>query len=230
MEQIIVFFKPLIRGKIKTRLAVETNEETALMLYRAMLQDLETNLREVWEKVRPIADPNSGEGGYFWKPAGFQKGSDLGEKMYSALECSFARGVQKTLLIGSDIPHLQVHPLQRCLCALDDHDMVIGPAVDGGYYLIGFSAAGFKKATTPGPAGASLFEGLPWSTDMVFSITLQRARVKNLSIFVAESITDLDTLDDIIHVLSGPEAAVLPHLAAIALELELTHEQNKSCP
>src|SRR5205085_1978271 len=101
-----------------------------------------------------------------------QQGDNMGCRLSNALEFAMQRGARRPVLIGSDAPTMPGHLLSMAHRALATHDVVLGPALDGGYYLIGL--------TCPQPA---LFECIDWSTDRVLQQTLDRARALNLRVF-----------------------------------------------
>ena len=106
--------------------------------------------------------------------------------MLKAFEESFAAGIQETLLVGTDCPGLTVAVLRRAFASLREHDVVIGPATDGGYYLIG--------ASRPHP---ELFLGIEWSTDTVFEDTITACADHGLTVARLERLRDVDTLEDL---------------------------------
>jgi rSAM/selenodomain-associated transferase 1 len=126
-----------------------------------------------------------------------QSGGDLGERMELAFARVFAEGVMEAVLIGSDIPGLTVDVIHDAFTAFATHDAVIGPANDGGYYLIGF-----KKSMFP----PSIFRDMLWSTNSVFRETVERLRKAALSVFVMPECTDVDTVEDLRMLLARQEA------------------------
>jgi len=114
-----------------------------------------------------------------------QTPGDLGERMRAAIDDEL-RGATAVCVVGTDIPGLDESTLRQAFDALETHDVVIGPATDGGYYLIGMTR------TRP-----ELFDGIPWSTARVLDLTLERAEAAGLSVARLEPRTDVDTLDDV---------------------------------
>jgi rSAM/selenodomain-associated transferase 2 len=135
--RVIVFYRALRPGSVKTRLAANLGDEAALAMYEGMVMDLRSALGGAAELLVPyIDDIDAGEdllGGGL--P---QLGAALEERMDSAFRDTFAAGAQRVVLIGSDIPGLGSMRVREALAALEAHDAVIGPSVGGGYYLIGF--------------------------------------------------------------------------------------------
>ena len=98
---------------------------------------------------------------------------------------AFADANGSAIIIGSDCPYLELNDLEAAAEALQTHDAVFGPAVDGGYWLIGLNA--------PCPA---LFEGIEWSTDAVLKTTLSKADAQGLSVCQLRELSDVDTVED----------------------------------
>jgi glycosyltransferase A (GT-A) superfamily protein (DUF2064 family) len=121
--------------------------------------------------------------------------------MDHAIQTSFSQGFKNVILIGTDIPLLQPSVVQAAQDQLIDHDVVLGPTYDGGYYLIGLRHP-----------QAELFTDLPWSTDQVYSLTRTKAKTLGLSVGDLQLERDLDTLDDLQHhiqVLDGPKSSLI---------------------
>jgi uncharacterized protein len=110
--------------------------------------------------------------------------------MFDAFQRSFADGAQRVCIVGSDVPTLPEATLNAALQAMRDAEMVIGPTLDGGYYLIGFDHAAWPRA-------ASLFDDVEWSTDTVFRTTIDRAANAGLDMRVLPGWYDIDTIDDV---------------------------------
>jgi rSAM/selenodomain-associated transferase 1 len=114
-----------------------------------------------------------------------QDGQDLGERMAHAFARSFESGMDKVVLIGTDCPTLQSHHLHEAFEALTHSDLVLGPATDGGYYLIGMKCR-----------SDYLFEGITWSTSQVLSETLNVASQNGLTNTLLQELNDIDTQED----------------------------------
>jgi rSAM/selenodomain-associated transferase 1 len=117
-----------------------------------------------------------------------QTGDDLGERMEQAFVRVFREGMNRVLLIGSDIPGLDPAVIIDAFAALASHDAVIGPANDGGYYLIGFQ----KNRFEPG-----IFHDMIWSTETVFSETINRLREESRRVRVLPQCQDADTKENL---------------------------------
>lgn len=133
-----------------------------------------------------------------------QSGPDLGARMADAFARAFARGASRVALVGTDTPGVTRETVALALSALDAADIVLGPAEDGGYYLVALRG--------PRPA---LFAGIDWSTPRVLDETRARAAAAGLAVRELTPLADIDTLDDLRRawpriegVLAGREALV----------------------
>ena len=115
-----------------------------------------------------------------------QRGGNLGCRMHRQLQQGFAQGFEQVVLIGSDLPDLHSADLEQAFALLEQHDLVLGPAADGGYWLIGITRQGLQRS------GAALFSGIPWSSDQVLSLSLQRAAQRGLTLALLRQQSDLD--------------------------------------
>ncbi|PXF41596.1 hypothetical protein BWQ96_08683 [Gracilariopsis chorda] len=115
-----------------------------------------------------------------------QRNGDLGARLIAAFENSFKRGAMKVVVIGSDAPDLTESILLNSFALLDEADVVVGPAVDGGYYLLGLRQMNRK-----------LFTSIPWSTSTVFRDTMAAAESSDLSTKMLPKLRDIDTPEDL---------------------------------
>lgn len=115
-----------------------------------------------------------------------QEGGELGERMCNAANELMDRGYKRVVIIGSDIPTLPATHLTSALSQLEKFDAVLGPATDGGYYLIGLSSR---------PQG--IFENIPWSTSEVFESTVKRIENRGLSLHILPEWYDIDSFADL---------------------------------
>lgn len=189
MDCLLFYVKYPERGKVKSRLAHAIGEWASVELYRAFVQDLARMLSYVKVDVRVCFSPEKARGKVVeWLGPSFsyvpQVGVDLGERLKASFEEAFEE-YDRVIVIGSDSPDLPLSFLQDALKALATHDVVIGPASDGGYYLIGFSRGGFDP---------SVFDDIDWSTERVFAQTRQRLRGR---VHVLPVWHDVDTLEDL---------------------------------
>lgn len=116
-----------------------------------------------------------------------QTKGDLGEKMYAAVHYCFQKAYRSVVLIGVDIPDISEAIVQQAFDYLRNHDIVFGPAADGGYYLVGLNQP-LKE----------LFHGMPWSTGQVLTKSLELAKKSGYSVVLTEILEDIDTIDDVI--------------------------------
>ena len=114
-----------------------------------------------------------------------QGSGDLGERLTRAFAESFADGARRVVIIGSDCPWLSDAEIEQAWNELETHDLVLGPARDGGYWLVGLRE--------PKPA---VFDGISWSTETVLEQTLERARGQSLRFRLLRELRDVDTLED----------------------------------
>ena len=181
--KLIIFVRAPRVGEVKTRLASKLSREGACAAYRQLVQALLRNLRKV-AHVELCYTPADAEGEIRpWLQPGWtctpQVDGDLGVRMLHAS----AGG--PTLIIGSDCPYVTAKDIREAEDALLSHDVVIGPATDGGYWLIG--------TRQPQPA---LFADIAWSSESVLAETLSRARANGLKVHLLRLLTDVDTAED----------------------------------
>ncbi len=116
-----------------------------------------------------------------------QKGNDLGERMKNAFQKGFEDGFQNIILIGSDLPDISKTHIKKGFEKLKSSQVVFGPAIDGGYYLIGIS-----KMNT------QIFENKPWSQPNLLDETLHELHNLNISVSILDALNDIDTFEDLI--------------------------------
>ncbi len=186
----IIFVKNPVLGKVKTRLAAGIGEKKALEVYLHLLE-ITKNVALKSDCTRNVfySDEIENDG---WDKDSFnkfeQEGDSLGDRMNNAFEQVFALGAKKAVIIGSDCPELSADIIEKAFEILNEKDVVIGPAKDGGYYLIGM------KKLYP-----VLFEGKKWSTASVLQETINDIIEKDLSYSLLPELSDLDNLDDLKH-------------------------------
>lgn len=184
---VMTFLKAPRQGTVKTRLGRETGMAKAAIIYRELA---EQQLRRIPGGFRTEIHyaPRGAVGEMrVWlgrkRHYRAQSGGDLGERLRYAFAHAFERGYQSIIAIGSDCPGLDETCLQRASVLLATVDVVLGPATDGGYYLIGLRR--------PAPR---LFENIEWSTATVLAATLSRIRECGLSYALLEEKDDIDDL------------------------------------
>lgn len=185
MDTLILFVRKPEKGKVKTRLAAGIGEEAALEVYEKLLHHTRECLHAlsvnicVWY-AGEIAENDLWEG--FEKH--LQQGHDLGERMENAFKKSFSQGAKRVVIIGSDNPWLQTHHITQAFEALHTADAVIGPAEDGGYYLLGMKRPLYH-----------VFKNKSWSTESVLKDTLTDLHGKD--VILLETLNDIDRAEDL---------------------------------
>ncbi|MFM9983702.1 MAG: TIGR04282 family arsenosugar biosynthesis glycosyltransferase [Flavobacteriales bacterium] len=182
---LIVMARPPELGKVKTRLAAAIGEEKTLRIYIVLL-----------EKVKSIATQIDAKTAIFWThypvPVDFahfnnhiQSAGDLGAKMHSAFNTISLSTNAPMVMIGTDCYDLNSEIATTAFEALDRVDVVIGPAMDGGYYLIGMKQV-----------HQDLFQSMPWSTSLLLETTIARMRELQLSFILLPKLRDIDEVTD----------------------------------
>jgi rSAM/selenodomain-associated transferase 1 len=189
---LIVFVKVPEEGKVKTRLARTIGDEAACALYRCFVADTVALARQTEFDTKVFFyPPEQVEAAADWlgKDVALmpQSGRDLGERMAAAFLEVF-HDYRYVVLIGSDVPDLPSKIVDETFTGLRTHDAVIGPAGDGGYYLIGFSADRFTTAP---------FEGIEWGEPGVFERTVDILMTCGLKVHVLPQWNDIDDFDDL---------------------------------
>ncbi|HMQ87740.1 MAG TPA: TIGR04282 family arsenosugar biosynthesis glycosyltransferase [Flavilitoribacter sp.] len=184
---LIIFIRNPEPGKVKTRLAAAVGDERALAIYRELL-DLTRRAALGSEAEKYLWYSHFVDKADGWPESDFRKmlqqGEDLGDRMAYAFETVLADH-GKAVIIGSDCPYLSPVLLDEAFEALDDSDFVIGPATDGGYYLLGMNRF------VP-----EIFQGIEWSTDTVFRETVARIRQSGADYEVLPQLSDVDEIAD----------------------------------
>lgn len=181
---LLVMARPPEMGKVKTRLAAAIGEEKTLRIYEVLLQ-------KVWD----ITNNLDASIELFWTnlpyPTDFaslsnhiQTEGDLGKRMQSAF--ATISPSSHMVMIGTDCYDLGADRIQSAFDALDHADVVLGPAMDGGYYLIGMNSI-----------HAALFENMPWSTPELLETTINRMRSEHLAFILLPTLRDIDEVADV---------------------------------
>jgi rSAM/selenodomain-associated transferase 1 len=166
---ILFFVKAPEPGRVKTRLARLMGDEQAARLYRMFVLDMLDELDKVEARLVVCHDPGN-DPDLFRQWLGSrreymaQEGFDLGERMENAMVAAYDRGCSRVLVVGSDLPDLTARVIEQAFQVQETHDAVLGPATDGGYYLIGMERGSFQPR---------VFRGVSWSMPDVFSTTLR---------------------------------------------------------
>ncbi len=186
---VVVFARALELGRVKTRLAATMGDAAALEVYRFLASRVIVAAREVADTrilVRCAPD-NATEAVSKWLsvPAEPQGDGDLGHRMERAIVDHLSAGMASVVIIGTDAPDVDAHLMQEALRALHAHDVVFGPAFDGGYYLVG--------ARRPVP---ELFREVPWSSPDTLAASLAKAAAAGYTVAMLPPLTDIDTEED----------------------------------
>lgn len=213
---LVVFARHPEPGRVKTRLAQTIGARAATELYAAFLTDLRERFATAPYAVRwAVAPPDPGFAdrlGLARNEVFLQRGSDLGERMRDAFAAMRAEGFERCAIVGSDMPHLAPETVAQALASLDGADLVLGPAEDGGYYLI----------AAEGPP--DVFAGVPWGSSRVLEATLARAADRGLRVTLLESGFDVDVAADLRRleswIAANDGARTLPATAAALARLD----------
>lgn len=212
MRTLGIFAKHPVPGRVKTRLAADWGNDRAAALYECFVRDLVKKFAEVgdrrvigfapntdaarnWFETK-VKESATNDGAWMLWP---QPESNLGGRMAAYFETWTESAEHRTILIGSDSPSLPVDYLEQAWQLLEENDCVIGPATDGGYYLIGFrgSVSNVRAA----------FRDVDWSTVGVLTQTVQRLKRHDLSLGLLPPWYDVDSAESVI--------ALTGHLAAL---------------
>ncbi len=188
-QALIIFVRNPVLGKVKSRLAATIGEERALDIYKKLLLHTHTISKNVaadkfifYEDF--VNDKDIWENELYKKF--LQQGNDLGDRMKQAFEKLFSEGYRQIIIIGSDCYELTAAMLKNAYNALSLADLVIGPASDGGYYLLGM------KEFIP-----ALFDNKSWSSETVYIDTIHQASQLNYTVTSLITLNDVDVESDI---------------------------------
>lgn len=188
MNTLLIFIKNPEKGKVKTRIAQTAGEERALQIYLELLRHtrevaLEADARRILFYSDFIPDKDD------WPSQDFQKmvqhGTDLGERMSNAFLLGLIRPDDKAVIIGSDCASLTAEIIEEAFAKLEEYSFVVGPATDGGYYLLGM------QHHTP-----EIFQEIEWSTEEVLSATLHKIKALGKTYFLLPELSDIDFEED----------------------------------
>lgn len=184
---LIIFIKNIVPGRVKTRLAATVGTEQAIKIYTALLERtrqeaLKTNADlHVFYSTEIIKNDEWDDSVFIKK---IQRGNNIGARMSNAF-CDIMPPYKKVILIGGDIAQISAAIIEEGFEKLMSHDFVLGPAHDGGYYLIG--------QTTPTPF---VFENIEWSTENVSQKTLENIKSLNKTCYLLPTLSDIDYEED----------------------------------
>ncbi len=192
---LIIFARYPREGEVKTRLGAEVGMARATEVYKRLAEHafgVGSEVATAGIRVWLFYEPSATEGEMkTWVGCPFeyyrQDGSDLGMRMHNAFRRTFEAGALRTIIVGSDIPELHVELVHEAFERLDRDQVVIGPAEDSGYYLLGMNKG-----------VGDCFTGIAWSTPRVLPETLARFRELKLRYSVLRTLADIDTNADLL--------------------------------
>ena len=186
---LIVMTKNPVLGQCKTRLASTLGDEKALAVYIQLLdytaqftQDIEAD-KFIYTTNKPFDNRRWTNNNTHFR---LQSEGDLGERMNNAIQEVLQEGYEKVVLIGSDCAEINSDDIHTAFQQLNTHDITLGPALDGGYYLIGM------KEVSP-----TLFQNITWSTNSVLNDTIARIKAAGLTFSLLEEKSDIDVEADL---------------------------------
>lgn len=185
---LIIFQKKPELGKVKTRLAKNIGNQKAKEIYEYLLDHTHKEAQKVNADIFVFFDGGTDEkyrmlSRYY---LAHQSDGDLGQKMEAAFSEVLNYGYKEVLIIGSDCHELTFNLVEDAFKALSDNDLIIGPAVDGGYYLLGMKKLHYL-----------LFRNKPWSTSSLYELTSQEANSLGLKTFILPTLRDVDEVTDL---------------------------------
>jgi uncharacterized protein len=188
-DRLIIFVKNPEIGRVKTRLAKTIGDEQALSIYQKLL----LYTKEITKGLnadKSVYYSEHIDNNDLWDNMLFskhlQRGDDLGERMQNAFADAFAQGKERVIIIGSDCLELETYMIKEAFAVLENNDVVLGPAKDGGYYMIGMTA--FLP---------TLFEDKNWSTDDLLMDTILDLKKMNAKYYLLKTLNDIDTIEDL---------------------------------
>jgi len=190
---LLFFVRSPEKGNVKSRLAAAIGDELTVKLYKSfVLQMLSTLKKGNFPFYICFYPKDALKNLKRWLGNQFhyipQMGADLGERMRNGFTEAFQMGFKRVVLIGSDIPDLPLEFIQEAFTSLEQKDAVIGPAYDGGYYLIGFKDETFSP---------QVFEGIAWGTRTVFDETVKKIKRFRRLAHILPYQRDMDTVEDL---------------------------------
>jgi rSAM/selenodomain-associated transferase 1 len=188
---LIIFVKYPEPGFVKTRLAEKIGKDKAAFLYRLFVETILARTEDIgFRRIIFCHPPEKSQGFKDWlgdNEVYFQKGDTLGERLSNAFEFIFEKGAKRVIAIGSDSPTIDGKLIIKAFNKLESKECVIGPAQDGGYYLIGLSH--FHR---------EIFKDINWSTKDVFSQTKDKVNKLGLEFSILDKEIDIDSFDDLL--------------------------------
>jgi hypothetical protein len=189
---LIIFARYPEAGFVKTRLAKSIGKKAAASIYRLFVELLlKRTDKMASERLIFYAPANKRDEISSWLDKDSklypQRGDDLGQRMSNAFRFAFAEGTRKTVIVGTDIPLLSTEVILAAFKELENRQCVIGPSLDGGYYLLGLSHLDGR-----------IFENIHWGTDRVLDQTLGVVKRLRLTYSLLEKHFDVDDIGDLL--------------------------------
>jgi len=192
--RLALFARLPIPGRVKTRLVPRLGPDGAARLHRRMTEHTLARVAagaregaytlEIRIEGGSVAEAATWLGAEF--PIRLQGDGNLGDRLQRAMREAFAEGADRFAAIGADCPALEAEQVRRAFAALDTHDVALGPARDGGYWLAAL------RSDRP-----EIFEGIPWGTTHVAKRTLAAAAEASLTVHLLETLVDIDRPEDL---------------------------------
>ncbi len=184
---LLIFTRNPKLGKCKTRLAETIGDQAALDIYMILLRHTaeitkDLNCSKEVHYSEEVSENDLWDKGNYAKQ--LQEGNDLGERMYNAFKSGFQKGYKKIIIIGSDIYDLNSETIDEAFAEMENVDFVIGPAADGGYYLIGMKTL-----------NNDIFLNKNWGTETVLEDTLNNLNHKKVILLQIKN--DIDVYEDL---------------------------------
>jgi len=199
---VVLFVKYPIPKRVKTRLIPFLGPQGSCEVYKHMVEDTFRRLSSLDIPLVVFFTPkNKHKAIHDWLGPRCtyypQIGKNLGDRMISAFQQVFSQGVEQAILVGSDLPDLPQVFVHDAVIKLEDNDVVLGPAEDGGYYLVGWRKSSFS---------IEMFSGISWGTAEVYHQTLEVLNQLDRSVGFLPMWHDIDTFDDLRYLLTADDA------------------------
>jgi rSAM/selenodomain-associated transferase 1 len=209
---LVVIAKEPVPGAVKTRLAATLGDDGAARTAAAMLADTVAGMAAVDAEPWVCFAPPEAGGRMARLAPGFgllaQVEGDLGDRLAGCFAALLGGGADQVVIVAADTPQVPRATYEAAFALLDQVDLVLGPAQDGGYYLVG------AKTALP-----ELFVGVPMGTDAVLQVTMQRAVRRRLRVGAVPTLRDLDRLEDLQAALAAGELDASPHTRLVVADL-----------
>ena len=194
-DALVIFAREPVPGMVKTRLAAAIGAERSAMIYATLLDHTLRTVRKVPAEVTIslAATPGVGWADMLELPCEVQGGGDLGDRLAEAFDRRFSGDVDRAVIIGSDNAHLGPDHIATAFRALESQPVVLGPADDGGYWLVGQRSP-----------GAEIFDEIPWSSPGTLDATRERLQRLDIQWSELTTLPDIDTVEDLKRAMADP--------------------------